>query len=41
MEFNSSPLELMKLSPLFSDDARVVEAAAVALKLRKFCGLSS
>lgn len=34
-EFNSRPLELIKLSPLFSDDARVTEAAAVALKLRK------
>ncbi|KAG0559057.1 hypothetical protein KC19_10G075500 [Ceratodon purpureus] len=33
-EFNSRPLELIKLSPLFSDDARVIEAAAVALKLR-------
>lgn len=41
MEFNSSPLELMKLSPLFSDDARVVEAAAVALKLRLVAGLES
>ncbi|KAG0594154.1 hypothetical protein M758_UG052800 [Ceratodon purpureus] len=32
-EFKSRPLELIKLSPLFSDDARVIEAAAVALKL--------
>lgn len=37
VEFNSRPLEPVKLSPLFSDDARVAEAAAVALKLHKFC----
>lgn len=35
MEFNSSPGDLMELSPLFSDDRRVAEAAAVAQKLRK------
>ena len=35
MEFNSSPGDLIKLSPLFSDDARVAEAASVAQKLRK------
>ena len=36
MEFNSSSGDLMKLSPLFSDDSRVSEAATIALKLRKF-----
>lgn len=36
MEFNSSPGELMELSPLFSDDSRVAEAASVAQKLRKW-----
>jgi hypothetical protein len=36
MEFNGSPGDLMELSSLFSDDARVAEAAAVAQKLRKF-----
>ncbi|KAK1307319.1 Exocyst complex component 5 [Acorus calamus] len=36
MEFNSSPGDLMELSPLFSDDSRVAEAAAVAQKLRSF-----
>lgn len=35
MEFNSSPGDLMELSPLFSDDKKVAEAAAVAQKLRK------
>ncbi len=35
MEFNGSPGDLMELSSLFSDDARVAEAAAVAQKLRK------
>jgi len=35
MEFNSSPGDLMELSPLFSDDSRVAEAASVAQKLRK------
>ncbi|CAM6124454.1 unnamed protein product [Calypogeia fissa] len=34
MEFNSSPGDLMELSPLFSDDRKVAEAAAVAQKLR-------
>jgi len=36
MEFNSSPGDLMELSPLFSDDSRVAEAAAIAQKLRSF-----
>ncbi|XP_058076178.1 exocyst complex component SEC10b-like isoform X2 [Magnolia sinica] len=36
MEFNSSPGDLMELSPLFSDDSRVAEAASVAQKLRAF-----
>ncbi|XP_019418705.1 PREDICTED: exocyst complex component SEC10-like [Lupinus angustifolius] len=36
MEFNSSPGVLMELSPLFSDDSRVAEAASVAQKLRSF-----
>ncbi|XVF88163.1 hypothetical protein PTKIN_Ptkin19aG0028300 [Pterospermum kingtungense] len=36
MEFNSSPGDLMELSPLFSDDSRVAEAASVAQKLRSF-----
>ncbi|EXB51622.1 Exocyst complex component 5 [Morus notabilis] len=36
MEFNSSPGDLMELSPLFSDDARVAEAASIAQKLRSF-----
>ncbi|KAI4328838.1 hypothetical protein L6164_021163 [Bauhinia variegata] len=36
MEFNSSPGELMELSPLFSDDSRVAEAASIAQKLRSF-----
>lgn len=36
MEFNSSPGDLMELSPLFSDDSRVAEAASVAQKLRKW-----
>ncbi|KAI4378023.1 hypothetical protein MLD38_015566 [Melastoma candidum] len=36
MEFNSSPGDLMELSPLFSDDSRVAEAASVAQKLRLF-----
>ncbi|KAF7826100.1 exocyst complex component SEC10b [Senna tora] len=36
MEFNSSPGDLIKLSSLFSDDARVAEAASVAQKLRSF-----
>ncbi|KAF8413236.1 hypothetical protein HHK36_001212 [Tetracentron sinense] len=36
MEFNSSPGDLMELSPLFSDDSRVSEAASVAQKLRAF-----
>lgn len=35
MEFNSSPGDLMELSPLFSDDSRVAEAASIAEKLRK------
>ncbi|KAK1307874.1 Exocyst complex component 5 [Acorus calamus] len=35
MELNSSPGDLMELSPLFSDDSRVVEAATVAQKLLK------
>lgn len=34
MEFNSSPGDLMELSPLFSDDSRVAEAASIAQKLR-------
>ncbi|CAK9156719.1 unnamed protein product [Ilex paraguariensis] len=36
MEFNSSPGDLMELSPLFSDDSRVGEAASIAQKLRSF-----
>ncbi|CAI9095527.1 OLC1v1031508C2 [Oldenlandia corymbosa var. corymbosa] len=36
MEFNSSPGDLMELSPLFSDDNRVAEAASIAQKLRSF-----
>ncbi|KAF5182264.1 Exocyst complex component [Thalictrum thalictroides] len=36
MEFNSSPGDLIELSPLFSDDSRVAEAASVAQKLRSF-----
>ncbi|XP_054802441.1 exocyst complex component SEC10b [Prosopis cineraria] len=36
MEFNSSPGDLMELSPLFSDDGRVAEAASIAQKLRSF-----
>ncbi|KAL2629540.1 hypothetical protein R1flu_014226 [Riccia fluitans] len=36
MEFNSSPGDLMELSPLFSDDSKVAEAAAVAQKLRSY-----
>ncbi|KAH6833186.1 exocyst complex component sec10 [Perilla frutescens var. hirtella] len=36
MEFNSSPGDLMELSPLFSDDSRVAEAASIAQKLRLF-----
>lgn len=36
MEFNSSPGDLMELSPLFSDDSRVAEAASAAQKLRSF-----
>ncbi|KAL5792329.1 hypothetical protein ACOSP7_000923 [Xanthoceras sorbifolium] len=36
MEFNSSPGDLMELSPLFSDDSRVAEAASIAEKLRSF-----
>lgn len=36
MEFNGSLGDLMELSSLFTDDARVAEAAAVAQKLRKF-----
>lgn len=35
MEFNSSPGDLMELSPLFSDDNRVAEAASIAQKLSK------
>ena len=35
MEFNSSPGDLMELSPLFSDDSRVSEAASIAQKLSK------
>ncbi|URE30148.1 Exocyst complex component Sec10 [Musa troglodytarum] len=34
MEFNSSPGDLMELSPLFSDDSRVAEAASIAQKLQ-------
>ncbi|KAL6641693.1 hypothetical protein ACP70R_019874 [Stipagrostis hirtigluma subsp. patula] len=33
MEFNSTPGDLMELSPLFSDDSRVAEAASIAQKL--------
>jgi hypothetical protein len=40
MEFNSSPGDLMELSPLFSDDSRVAEAASIAQKLRKMASLS-
>lgn len=36
MEFNSSPGDLIKLSPLFYDDSRTAEAASVAQKLRSF-----
>ncbi|KAJ6825020.1 exocyst complex component 5-like [Iris pallida] len=36
MEFNSTPGDLMELSPLFSDDSRVAEAAYVAQKLRSY-----
>ncbi|KAG9442843.1 hypothetical protein H6P81_018697 [Aristolochia fimbriata] len=36
MEFNGSPGDLMELSPLFSDDSRVSEAASAAQKLRSF-----
>ncbi|KAB5527139.1 hypothetical protein DKX38_020986 [Salix brachista] len=36
MEFNGSPGDLMELSPLFSDDSRVSEAASIAQKLRSF-----
>ncbi|CAI9764431.1 unnamed protein product [Fraxinus pennsylvanica] len=36
MEFNSSPGDLMEISPLFSDDSRVAEAASIAKKLRSF-----
>ena len=39
MEFNSSPGDLMELSPLFSDDTRVVEAASIAQKLSKMMSL--
>jgi hypothetical protein len=35
MEFNSTPGDLMELSPLFSDDSRVAEAASIAQKLRE------
>ncbi|EOY20537.1 Exocyst complex component sec10 isoform 1 [Theobroma cacao] len=38
MEFNSSLGDLMELSPLFSDDSRVAEAASIAQKLRSFAG---
>ncbi|KAB2011900.1 hypothetical protein ES319_D09G051800v1 [Gossypium barbadense] len=36
MEFNRNPGSLMELSPLFSDDSRVAEAASIAQKLRSF-----
>ncbi|KAF5731753.1 putative sec10 [Tripterygium wilfordii] len=36
MEFNGSPGDLIELSPLFSDDSRVAEAASIAQKLRSF-----
>ncbi|KAJ8541785.1 hypothetical protein K7X08_002601 [Anisodus acutangulus] len=36
MEFNRSPGDLTALSPLFSDDNRVAEAASIAQKLRSF-----
>lgn len=36
MEFNSTPGDLMELSPLFSDDGRVAEAASIAQKLREY-----
>ncbi|KAG1363387.1 Exocyst complex component 5 [Cocos nucifera] len=36
MDFNSNPGDLLELSPLFSDDSRVAEAASVAQKLRSF-----
>ncbi|KAG9132528.1 hypothetical protein Leryth_008452 [Lithospermum erythrorhizon] len=36
MEFNGTPGDLMELSPLFSDDSRVAEAASIAQKLRSF-----
>jgi len=35
MEFNSNLGDLMELSPLFSDDSRVVDAASIAQKLCK------
>ncbi|CAK9319101.1 unnamed protein product [Citrullus colocynthis] len=34
MEFNGNPGDLMELSPLFSNDSRVAEAASIAQKLR-------
>ncbi|XP_059278177.1 exocyst complex component SEC10b-like [Lycium ferocissimum] len=36
MEFNRSPGDLTALSPLFTDDNRVAEAASIAQKLRSF-----
>ncbi|XP_016731846.1 exocyst complex component SEC10b isoform X2 [Gossypium hirsutum] len=36
MEFNRNPGSLMELSPLFSNDSRVAEAASIAQKLRSF-----
>ncbi|XP_028057999.1 exocyst complex component 5-like [Camellia sinensis] len=36
MEFNSSPGDLLEISPLFSDDSLVAEAASIAQKLRSF-----
>jgi len=35
MEFNGSPRDLIELSALLTNDARVIEAAVVAQKLSK------
>nr|GMD27549.1 exocyst complex component SEC10 [Ipomoea batatas]GMD28962.1 exocyst complex component SEC10 [Ipomoea batatas] len=39
LQFNGSPGDLMELSPLFSDDSRVAEAASIAQKLSKIAVL--
>eukprot|EP00850_Spirogloea_muscicola_P002872 SM000011S19050 [mRNA] locus=s11:509502:515891:- [translate_table: standard] len=36
MDFNNSPGDLLRLAPVFSDDKRVAEAAALSQKLRSF-----